>query len=120
MLGHVTVFLTMPVDPMLARLKVGLHVGSLIFVVYLQTHRGHQTSRNHSSASPSISLRPEFLALGNRRSSETPGPPSTARSECTATNNAALSICSRCQHVWAGAARLVSKRGSFAGTYVPG
>ena len=59
-------------------------------------------------------------AGANRRSSETPGPPSTARSECTATNNAALSICSRCQHVWAGAARLVSKRGSFAGTYVPG
>ncbi len=36
MLGHVTVFLTMPVEPMLARLKVGLHVGSLIFVVYLR------------------------------------------------------------------------------------
>jgi len=36
MLGHVTVFFTMPVEAMLARLKVGLHVGSLIFVVYLR------------------------------------------------------------------------------------
>ena len=44
MLGHVTVFLTMPVDPMLARLKVGLHVGSLMFVVYLHGAAARQPS----------------------------------------------------------------------------
>ena len=36
MVGQATVFLTTPVDPMLARLKGGLHAGILIFVVYLR------------------------------------------------------------------------------------